>query len=161
MAVDIFLKLDGIEGESRDSKHEKEIDVTSWSWGMTQSGTTHQGSGGGSGKVAVQDLHITKYLDKSSPTLALFCCNGKHVSKGTLTVRKAGGDNPVEYLKLDLEEIIITSYSTGGSGHDDRVSENISLNFSKFSKVYTPQSDKGASQGKVEAKWHISKNKSE
>ncbi len=69
MAVDMFLKLDGVTGESADSKHKNEIDILSWSWGASQSGTTHMGSGGGGGKVSVQDLHLTKYLDKSSPTL--------------------------------------------------------------------------------------------
>jgi type VI secretion system secreted protein Hcp len=161
MAVDIFLKLDAVTGESRDAKHEKEIDILSWSWGMSQSGTSHMGGGAGGGKVAVQDLHITKFIDRSSPTLALFCCNGKHIAKGTLTVRKAG-DNPLEYLKLDLEEIIITSYTTGGSGSEDRLTENVSLNFAKFTHIYTPQNNlTGAAEGKVETKWHIAKNKSE
>ena len=160
MAVDIFLKLDGVTGESRDSKHEKEIDVLSWSWGMTQSGTAHLGSGAGSGKVAVQDLHITKFIDKASPILTKFCCNGKHIAKGSLVVRKAG-EHPLEYLKIDLEEVLITSYTTGGSGAEDRLTENISLNFAKFTATYTPQSETGSAEGKVEAKWHIAKNKEE
>ncbi len=160
MAVDIFLKLDGVTGEALDSKHEKEIDVLSWSWGMTQSGTTHVGGGGGAGKVAVQDLHITKYIDKATPTLQKFCANGKHMTKGTLTIRKAG-ENPLEYLKIDMEEILVTSVSTGGSGSEDRLTENISLNFAKFVTTYTPQSKTGAAEGKVEAKWHIAKNKEE
>ncbi len=74
MAVDIFLKLDGIKGESQDNKYKDEIDVLAWSWGAAQSGTTHGGSGSGSGKVSVQDLSITKYIDKSSPTLFQHCC---------------------------------------------------------------------------------------
>ena len=160
MAVDMFLKLDGVTGESRDAKHSKEIDILSWSWGLSQSGTTHQGTGGGGGKVAVQDIHITKYMDKSSPTLVKFCANGKHISKGTLIVRKAG-EHPLEYLKIDMEEIIITNYSTGGSAAQDRLTENISLNFAKFKKVYTPQSDKGSAEGQVEAKFNIAKNAEE
>ena len=158
MAVDIFLKLDGIEGEARDDKHQKEIDVLSWSWGMSQSGTAHMGSGAGSGKVAVQDLHITKFIDKASPNLMKYCCNGKHITKGTLVVRKAG-ENPLEYLKLDLEEIIVTSVTTGGTGSEDRLTENVSLNFAKFTHIYTPQSASGAAEGKVEATWDIAKNK--
>jgi len=160
MAVDIFLKLDGVTGESQDSVHKDEIDVLSWSWGMSQSGTTHMGGGGGSGKVSVQDLSLTKYLDASSPTLQKFCANGKHVATGTLTVRKAG-ENPLEYLKIDLEEIIISSVSTGGSGGEDRLTENISLNFKKFHTTYTPQDEGGGAGAAVEAKWNIAENKEE
>jgi type VI secretion system secreted protein Hcp len=160
MAVDIFLKLDGVKGEAQDSKHKDEIDVLSWSWGMSQSGSTHVGGGGGTGKVSVQDLSLTKYLDKSSPTLQKFCANGKHVSKGTLTVRKAG-EHPLEYLKIDIEEIIISSVSTGGSGGEDRLTENISLNFKKFHTTYTPQAQDGTAGAAVEAKWNIAENKEE
>jgi type VI secretion system secreted protein Hcp len=160
MAVDIFLKLDGVTGESQDSTHKNEIDVLSWSWGMSQSGTTHMGGGGGSGKVSVQDLSLTKYLDASSPTLQKFCANGKHVATATLTVRKAG-ENPLEYLKIDLEEIIISSVSTGGSGGEDRLTENVSLNFKKFHTTYTPQDEAGGAGAAVEAKWNIAENKEE
>ena len=76
MAVDIFLELEGIKGESKDDKHKDQIDVLSWSWGMAQSGTAHMGGGAGAGKVSVQDLNFTHYIDKSSPILMLHCCNG-------------------------------------------------------------------------------------
>jgi type VI secretion system secreted protein Hcp len=160
MAVDMFLKLDGVTGEAQDSAHKEEIDVLSWSWGMSQSGTTHMGGGGGAGKVSVQDISLTKYLDKSSPTLQKFCANGKHVATGCLTVRKAG-ENPLEYLKVELEEIIISSVSTGGSGGEDRLTENISLNFKKFHTTYTPQMADGTADAAVEAKWNIAENKEE
>jgi type VI secretion system secreted protein Hcp len=160
MAVDIFLKLDGVTGEAQDSVHKDEIDVLSWSWGLSQSGTTHMGGGGGTGKVSVQDISVTKYLDASSPTLQKFCANGKHVATGTLTVRKAG-ENPLEYLKIDLEEIIISSVSTGGSGGEERLTENISLNFRKFHTTYTPQAADGTAGAAVEAKWNIAENKEE
>ena len=77
MAVDMFLKLDGVKGESKDKVHTNEIDVLAWSWGMSNSGTAHVGGGAGSGKVSVQDLSFTKYVDSSSPNLMLNCCNGK------------------------------------------------------------------------------------
>ena len=103
MAVDMFLKVDGIEGESQDEKHAKEIDVLAWSWGMSQSGTMHTGGGGGGGKVAVQDVSVTKYVDASSNGLMQACCKGKHIPNVLLTVRKAGGD-PLEYIKLTMQE---------------------------------------------------------
>src|SRR5919206_1644559 len=123
MAVDMFLKIKPVDGESRDSKHSKEIDVLAWSWGMSQSGTTHQGGGGGSGKVSVQDLSLTKYVDAASAPLMLACCNGQHFDEATLTVRKAGKD-PLEYLIITMKQIIVTSVHTGGAGSEDRLTEN-------------------------------------
>jgi len=158
MAVDIFLKLDGIKGEALDATHKNEIDILSWSWGMTQSGTTHVGGGGGGGKVAVQDLHVTKYVDKSSPTLMLFCANGKHIASGQLTVRKAG-EHPLEYLKVELKEILVTSLTTGGSGSEDRFTENVSLNFAQFHTTYSEQNPDGSKGASPDVKWHIAQNK--
>ena len=158
MAVDILLKLDGVKGESKIDKHKEEIDVLSWSWGCSQSGTTHVGGGGGSGKVAVQDIHITKYLDAASSTLFRFSCNGKHVAKGTLLVRKAG-ENPVNYLQIDMDEIIITSVTMGGSGSEDRLTENISLNFAKFKYEYFTQEDTGTKGKSAPLTWDIAANK--
>lgn len=157
MAVDIFLKLEGIKGEAQDDKYKDEIDVLAWSWGASQSGTTHGGSGSGSGKVSVQDISITKYIDKSSATLFQHCCNGKHISKGKLIVRKAG-EKPLEYLTIELHDIIVTHVSMGGSGSEDRLTENISLNFGTFHVKYAVQTDKGAKGAEVEHKWHIAKN---
>lgn len=160
MAVDILLKLDGVTGETKidSSLGDTAMDVLSWSWGVTQSGTTHTGGGGGSGKVAVQDVHITKYLDKASVTLLRFSCNGKHVAKGTFLVRKAG-ENPLDYLQIDMEEILISSISTGGSHGEDRLTENISLNFSKFKISYTPQKSDGTGDTAIDLTWDIAKNK--
>src|SRR5215204_6521956 len=101
MAVDMFLKLDPIKGESQDDKHKDEIDVLSWSWGMHQTGTTHQGTGGGAGKVSVQDLTFTHYVDKASADLIKACTKGDHIAKGTLVVRKAGGE-ALEYIKIEM-----------------------------------------------------------
>lgn len=158
MAVDMFLKIDGVKGESKDSKHKGEIDILAWSWGMSNSGSTHVGGGGGSGKVNVQDLSFTKYLDKATPTLMLFSCNGKHINEATLVVRKAG-ETPVEYLTIKMSEIIVTSVSTGGSGGEDRLTENITFNFAKVAVDYVPQSDKGAPEAKIPMTWDIAANK--
>src|SRR5688500_271126 len=98
MAVDMFLKIEGgPEGESRDKAKGKEIDVLAWSWGVSNSGSAHVGGGMGAGKANVQDISLTKYIDKASPDLMLACCNGKHFTSAILTVRKAG-ENPLEYL---------------------------------------------------------------
>jgi type VI secretion system secreted protein Hcp len=157
MAVDMFLKLDGIKGESVDSKHKDEIAVLAWSWGMSNSGSAHLGGGAGSGKVNVQDLSLTKFIDVSSPDLMLSCCNGKHIPKAQLTVRKAG-ENALEYMIIKFEDILIASVSTGGSGGEDRLTENVTLNFAKVDVEYTQQDAKGGSGAKPKMGWDIPAN---
>jgi type VI secretion system secreted protein Hcp len=158
MAQDIFMKLDGIDGESKDNSHKGEHDVLAWSWGMSQSGSAHVGGGAGAGKVNVQDLSFTKYIDKGSPDLMLNCCNGKHIPKATLVVRKAGGDSPLEYLKVTMEEVLVSSVSTGGSGGEDRLTENVTLNFARVKVDYKEQTEKGAVGATPKMGWDIEKN---
>jgi type VI secretion system secreted protein Hcp len=157
MAVDMFIKVGDLKGESKDSTHKGEIDVLAWSWGMSNSGTTHTGGGGGAGKVNVQDLSLTKYIDLASPDLMLACCNGKHFPEATLTVRKAG-ETPLEYLKIKLTEVLVTSVSTGGSGGEDRLTENVTLNFAKVNLDYVEQAEKGGVGGKPKMGWDIAAN---
>jgi type VI secretion system secreted protein Hcp len=158
MAVDMFIKIGDIKGESTDDKHKGEIDVLSWSLGATQSGTSGSGGGGGAGKVQVQDLTFTKYIDKATPTLFKYCCSGEHIGPVLLTVRKAGG-TALEYLKISLEEAIVSSISTGGSGGQDRLTENISVNFAKVKIDYTPQTAKGAGEAAIGHGWDLAANK--
>lgn len=157
MAVDMFLKMTGIDGESQDNEHTDEIDVLAWSWGMSQAGTTHMGGGGGAGKVNVQDLSVTKYVDKASPNLMLYCCNGKHIEEMILTVRKAG-ENALEYIKITMKNGLVSSVSTGGSGGEDRLTENVSLNFAEVKVEYTPQKADGSGDAAIEMAWDIAKN---
>lgn len=157
MAVDMFLKCDGLKGEALDAKHKDEIDVLAWSWGSSNSGTAHMGGGGGAGKVNVQDLSVTKYIDKSSTDLMLACCNGKHFPEMTLTVRKAG-EKPLEYVILKMTDCLITSLSTGGSGGEDRLTENVSINFAKVEVQYTPQKLDGSGDSPKRFGWDIQAN---
>lgn len=157
MAVDIFLKLDGIKGESADDKHKGEIEVLAWGWGASQLGTAGTATGGGAGKVNVQDLSVTKFIDKASTDLFLATCTGKHLKKATLTVRKAG-EKPLEYLIVDMENVFISSVSPGGSRGDDRLTENISLNFAKFEMKYVPQKEDGSGDSPVAVKFDIAAN---
>jgi type VI secretion system secreted protein Hcp len=158
MAVDMFIKIGDIEGESKDKGgHEKEIDVLAWSWGMSQSGTTHLGTGGGDCKVSVQDISFTKYIDKSSMNLIIACCNGKHYEEAKLVVRKAG-ENPLEYLTITMKDCLITAVSTGGSGGEDRLTENVTINFAQFEAEYKPQKADGTGDAGVFAKWDIPGN---
>ena len=158
MAVDMFIKIGDLKGEAKDKTHKDEIDVLAWSWGMSNSGSAHTGGGAGAGKVNVQDVSFTKYIDKSSPDLMLACCNGKHYADATLVVRKAG-ETPLEYLKITLTDLIITSVSTGGSGGEDRLTENVTLNFAKVKVEYQEQDQKGAAKGgPVTMTWDIAAN---
>ena len=159
MAHDIFLKVKGVDGESQDDKHKKEIDVLSWSWGMSNSASAHVGGGAGSGKVNVQDISVTKYVDAASPVLLLACASGKHYDEATLTIRKAGGDSPVDYLKVKMQTVFISSVSHGGTTSDDRHTENVVLNFAKVNVDYTPQDAKGAAGTAVPMGWDIAANK--
>ncbi len=158
MAMDMFIKVGDIKGESSDDKHAGEVDVLSWSWGMSQSGSMHMGGGGGAGKVNVQDLSFTKYIDKATPNLMKFCCNGKHFPEALLTVRKAG-EKPLEYYKITMNDVIVSSISTGGSGGEDRLTENVTLNFAKVKVSYQAQKKDGTADGGViEMGWDIEKN---
>lgn len=158
MAVDIFLHLDKIKGESVDDKHPGKIDVLQWSWGMSQSGTTHLGPGGGSGKVNVQDISLTKYVDMATHDLLKHCATGTHIADGELIVRKAGA-TPLEYLKIKMTDIIISSYSTGGSGDGmDRVMETVTLNFAKYEVTYASQKNDGSKGPEGKAGFDIAKN---
>jgi type VI secretion system secreted protein Hcp len=157
MAVDMFLELDGVKGESVDKAHKGKIDILSWNWGLSNSGTFHHGSGGGAGKASFNDISITKYIDAASPNIMLFCANGKHFAKGKIIVRKAG-ENPLEYLHIDFDKVMVASYRTGGSGGEERLTENITLNFSKVKVEYTTQGEKGGKGTPHAFSWDISAN---
>lgn len=158
MAVDMFMKIPGVEGEAKDGTHKSEIDVLAWGWGMTQSGSAHVGGGMGTGKVNVHDLSFTKYIDKSSPDLMLACCNGKHFPDAKLTVRKAG-ENPLEYLIIVMQDVMVAGITTGGSGGEDRLTENVRLNFAKVKVDYTEQVAGGGAGAKPKMGWDIEANK--
>jgi type VI secretion system secreted protein Hcp len=159
MAMDMFIKLDSLKGESADAdaKHKGTIDVLAWSWGMSNSGSAHQGGGLGAGKANVQDVSFTKYVDMSSPELMQYCLSGKHFKEAKLTVRKAG-DKPLEYLIITMQDVIVSSVSTGGSGGEDRLTENVSLNFSKVKLDYSEQKNDGTPGAQPKMGWDIAGN---
>ena len=157
MAMDMFLTLEPIKGESRDKTYKDKIDVLAWSWGMSNSGSAQLGGGMGAGKVNVQDISLTKWIDAASCDLMKSCCNGKHFGEGKLIVRKAG-ETPLEYLIITMTDVIITSVSTGGSGGEDRLTENVSLNFAKVNVKYAQQEKTGAGGAAPEMTWNIAEN---
>ncbi len=154
MAIDQFLDLKGVPGESQDKTQKDKIDVLAWSFGCSNSGTTHMGSGSGAGRASFQDISITKWIDKSSPVLMQHVATGKHITEGKLICRKAGGKQ-MEYYTIHFKDIIVTSVSTGGSGGEDRLTENVSLNFGSFHIKYIEQTPAGAEGAKPEFKYDI------
>ena len=157
MAVDMFIKIDGIKGESKDSKHKEDIDVLAWSWGLSNSGSAHVGGGAGAGKVNVQDLSFTKWLDKASTALMLHGMNGKHIKEALLTVRKAG-ETQLEYLKIKLQDILISGVQHSGHEGGDLLSESLTLNFAKFHVEYQEQDSKGKGTPAGEMGWDVKAN---
>lgn len=161
MATDSFLKIQNLDGESKDASHENEIDVLAWSWGASQSGSFGQGGGGGTGKASFQDLAITKYVDKASTKLQEFCAMGNQFERAKLTVRKAGGKSgPLEFFVIDMKHVIVTSVSLGGSGGEERLTENVTLNFAEVTTKYTEQMEDGSGGENHEFNFSIQKNES-
>jgi len=158
MATDMFIKFTPeLKGESKDKVHKDTIDVLAWSWGVSNSGSAHTGGGMGAGKANFQDLSFTKYVDLASADLIYDCASGKHLDKAELIVRKAG-EKPLEYLTITLTNVLVTSVSTGGSGGEDRLTENVTLNFSKFQLDYKEQAKTGSEAGKGKVVWDIAAN---
>jgi len=149
-AVDYFLKIDGIQGESRDDRHKDEIDIESFSWGETQSGTFAVGGGGGAGKVSMQDFHFTMRVNKASPTVFLACAQGDHIKNAILTCRKAGRDQR-EFMKVTMNDVLVSSFQIGGAG-GVVPTDQISLNFAKIEFEYKEQDASGKLVGSIK-KW--------
>ena len=157
-ASDMFLSfVPEIKGESADQTHKDQIDVLAWSWGLANSGTTQVGGAGGAGVASFRDLSLTKYVDKASPALMQKCANGGHMTEATLIVRKAG-TTPIEYIKITMTEVMVTSVSTGGSGGEDRLTENITLNFAKVKFEYVPTKPDGSPDTAIPMTWNIAEN---
>lgn len=149
----MYLKLDGVDGEAKDTKHTSEMEIMSFSFGVSNQGSGAIGVGSGASKARVNDLTVTKYVDKASPGLFQNCCIGKSFGSAKLTVRKAGGTDPVEYLVYDMDEVFITNVSTSGSDGGGIATESISLNFAKITMTYTEQNADG-SAGAATPKWY-------
>ena len=159
MAVDYFLKIDGIDGESEDSKHKGEIQLESFSWGETQTGTAAGGRGGGAGKVQVQDFNVVSRVSKASPKLMLACAVGEHIKQAIMTARKAGKDQ-LEFLVYKFTDLLISSYQTGGSSGGDVVpTDQVSFNFGRIEVEYRPQRPDGSLGAPIKAGWDVKQNR--
>jgi type VI secretion system secreted protein Hcp len=165
MAVDIFLVIPGVKGETADTDFAKQnaIDVSGWSWGMSQSGSAGQGGGSGVGKVNVSDIVVTKYVDKASPALMAACCAGTAYGTSastpvTISMRKAGGTNPLVYMVISLFNVTVSLVSPTTNSTNDMQAETINLHFGAFQVVYTPQDKTGGKLPDVTMTWNVAGN---
>ena len=162
MASDYFLKIDGIDGESQQTNHVKEMEMDNWSFGEHQSGTASHATGSASGKVTLQEFRFSKRLDSASPKLGQLCFNGKHIKWARFTARRAGseGGTPVDYLFVDFGDLVISSYETSGhgSGGEQWPQEHIAFTYGALVVTYK-QIVKGVAQGPVQGGYDAEKNK--
>jgi type VI secretion system secreted protein Hcp len=152
MANDMYLKVDGAPGESKDSKHKDWIEIDSYSFGASQMSTMGHGGGGGAGKVQMQDFHFVSKLDKASPVLFQFLASGKHIGKVELSQCKVGGDQ-VEFLKVTMEDALMSSWQMGDSAGGAIPTGQYSFSFSKIKVEYSEQTDKGGKGATTTGGW--------
>lgn len=158
MSTDIFLKIEGITGESQDANHKGWINVDSFAWGASQQGNMAVGGGGGSGKVQYRDLNIQTSIDKATPAVMRYVSNGKHISKLELSVCKAGGTQ-IEYCRITLEDVIITNVLFNGTSHRDLIGINYQFQAAKVKNQYWEQSERGGKGAESQSGWNIKENK--
>ena len=157
MASDIFAKLGDIKGESLDDKHKDEIELLSWSWGVTNAKASPTGSGGAEGKATFHDLSFTHKIDKASPLLLKGCATGQHLKEATITRRKAGKGQQ-EFLVIKMNDVVITSVAEDDDGGSGQV-EAVTLAFAKVDLEYRPQKQDGSLDAGIHFKYDIKANK--
>ena len=160
MSAEVFLKLDGIQGESKKDGHADEIEVFRFSWGASNPSSVAFGTGSGAGKVDFSSLSIQTQVAKQSPKLFAACAAGTHIKTGQLTVRESGGgEKPQDFLIYKLEEVFIDSVSWGAAAGGGKPSESVSMSFKKITMEYSPQKEDGSLDSPIPASWDISLNK--
>jgi len=154
MAFDAFIKITGVEGESKRKGFEKQIEIISFSLGASNPSTIGTGGGGGAGKVSLSSFSLMKKTDLTSPVLFQHCCQGEHFDKATVTLNKAGGKQAVDFLKYEFEHVFVDSIQWSGSGGgDDTPMESVSLNYGKVVITYTGQDFAGAKAAVKSGQW--------
>jgi type VI secretion system secreted protein Hcp len=155
-SVDYFLKIDGIDGESADAKHKGQIEVLSFSWGVSNTGSSSAGGGAGAGKVQFQDIHFTTKMNKASPKLMLACATGEHIEEVFLT-GQVSGKRGQQFLEIKMTDVLVSSYQTGGSS-GDIPTDSFSLNFAKIEFKYLPMNTNGTLGEPVTGGWDLKEN---
>jgi type VI secretion system secreted protein Hcp len=157
MASDIFIKIGDIKGESKDKTHKDEVEVMSWSFGMSQSGSMAVGGGGSAGKVSFQNLSFTHGVDTASPNLMQHCASGKHIGEVKLTARKAG-ETQHEFVVIKLTDVIVTSVQLSGADGSGAPTESVTLDFAKIQYDYKAQKADGTLDAPIKFGWDQKEN---
>ena len=157
VAADIFAKIGDIKGESLDAKHKDEIEVLSWSWGMTNAAAKPTGGGGRAGKASFHDFSFTHKIDKASPVLMKRCATGQHLKEATITHRKAGKGQQ-EFLVIKMNDVLITAVTDDDSS-EGSLEETVSLVFAKVDLEYRPQKADGSLEAGIHFKYDLKANK--
>lgn len=157
MSVDMFMKIDGANGESKDANHKNWTDIVSFSWGATQPGNMASGGGMGAGKASFNDLHVVARIDKAAPAVMKHCASGKHLSKIELSVCKAGGQQ-IEYTKITLEDVLVSSVQLTGELNQESVTVNFAFQAAKVKQQYWEQTEQGGKGAESVVAWDIKKN---
>ena len=152
MAIDTHIKFDGVEGESTHKDHKGEIEILSWTWGISNANMA-AGTGSGKGKASPGDMHVTHLYDKASPVLSKHCASGKHFGTVVLTSRKSG-EGQKDFLKITMKEVFITSVQPSGSS-DGGITESVSMSYVDIEFGYKPQDAKGGLGGEVKFGWNM------
>jgi type VI secretion system secreted protein Hcp len=157
MAFDAFLKIDGVPGESTRKGFEKQMEILSFSFGANNPATIGSAGGGtGGGKVQVSAFNIMKKTDAATPVLFQACCRGDHYATAVVTLNKAGGKAPVDFVKYEFEKVYVADIQWSGStGGDDSPTENVSFVFGKVSVTYTPQNPDGSKGSPAVGAWDL------
>jgi len=158
VSVDMFMKIDGASGESKDANHKNWTDIVSFSWGATQPGNMASGGGLGAGKASFNDLHVVARIDKAAPAVMKHCASGKHLSKIELSVCKAGGQQ-VEYTKITLEDVLVSSVQLSGELNQESVTVNFAFQAAKVKQQYWEQTEQGGKGAESLVAWDIKQNK--
>ena len=158
MPVDMFIKLDGIKGEARDAQHPDEVEVLSWNWGMSaQVQAPDRGGGGGAGKVSIQDLAITKFVDAATPGLLLSCASGKRIKTAMLSIR-SNRDRPFDAVRIKMEDVGVSSVVVTGAAAESRPTESVNLSFTRVLLEYTGQKPDGTGGVPIAFGWDVKTN---
>ena len=151
---DYFLKIDGIPGESVDAEHKDEIELASFSWGLVE---VPAHSGHGARRPEFNGLHFTTHVSKASPQLFLATASGKHIKEANLSVRRAAGKEGLEYLKIKLGDVLVTSFEEGAGG-ENAPQESVGLAFTRIDVEYRPIEANGTLGAPISAGWDLSQH---
>jgi type VI secretion system secreted protein Hcp len=156
VAIDMFLQVDGVKGESADANHNGFSDVKGMSWGASQA-VSISGGGGGAGKVSFSDLTVMTVMDSATPAILKMCASGKHISTVKVSICKAGGTQ-IEYATVVLKDVLVTSAQFAGASDGESLAVNYSFQAAKVEHHYWVQGKDGSKGAESQMGWDVKQN---